>query len=228
MKTKKRSLWLNTKGFGLAESLIAVVLAGLLVLGFFEVSKFSNVFSGSIDSKFGQLKLQSDLRQIVMHQKSCSGAFVSRQFSTSSSTPVILSFAGQTLGAGQPNNELRDYGVQIQSFHLTNPRFVSSMSATDLIYSARLEMEANATKGSSPLAPVTLGVLYFQINGGTIVDCLTAREEEKPETILCTTFGGTPLNGGCKLEPQTTSVMCADGQYLQGFTSGGTASCQTL
>lgn len=220
----------NEKGFGLTESAVAMGLLGIVVLGVMGIAQFMTQFSGNIDAKLGQLRLQSDLREVMMHQGSCMAALTSKQFRTNEPTAMVLNIHNREMSTSASGRDQPDYGIRIQMLQLGNPRLITNLASGDQIYSAMMQLGAESLKGTTtPMADVNVGVLYLQIRGTTIVDCLTGRDISNPATVICTSLGGTPLdNGGCKIEPTVTSVVCGNGEYLRGFDIRGTKICKGL
>lgn len=209
------------------EVVLATGLMGILLAAALVVPTVVARSGAELDAKFGLVKLQKDLREVLMHQGSCLDALRTHDFSTSGPTDLRIEFQGVNLSAAPEDQLLKAYGVQIDRFQFVNPRLVNAVSPTDSIYSARVQLAAEGSKGSPParFRATTVGTVYLLIRAGQIVDCLTAANETDTSTVVCTNLGGAMANGICRIAPQPTEVMCADGEYLKGFDERGNKVC---
>lgn len=230
MASPKLRFHRDRRGFGMVEVILATGLTGILVAAALVIPPMMARSGGDLDSKLGQVKLQKDLREILMNQSLCEQALTSRTFNTGGPTDLRINFQGSAMSSAPSESDLAAYNVRVKQFQLVSPRLVSSLGGSDAIYSARVQLATEALKGghTAQFRSSTVGTVYFQTSGGTITQCLTRTNETDSTSVVCTNLGGTMAGGVCQVTPVAATVTCADGQYLKGFDTRGNARCEPV
>lgn len=237
----KRSSQLNDqRGFGLAQTMVAVALVGVIAAGATSLFQQLMVMQQRSNTALEEWTLTNELQTILSTQATCRSALgiggaglsvdlaraTQNDIWADSGSPITVftSSADRTIRAG-----FQDRGSQLRvdSLNLFN---LSSTGTTDPsgrpLYMGSVRLASSVLNGkgdASAKKPRVVANLFLALQGNQVVECYTSNPNDRPNMAeTCAGLGGTYTNGSCQI-PSSRDAMgnlsCPSGYMITGYSN---------
>lgn len=216
---------MNNRGQAFIQVLFALGLMGVLSTAAVLMVRSSQEELALFTVKQGQLKLQQDLLMSLSRSAIC-GSILHANFDPSlPANPVSIDWpaqgsspsGGSTIAAGV---SLPEYGVTVTSFgFVMTPLPVPQIklkSGSD-VYSMTLRLSSTSYPGNKVFKDIEIGPLFYEVNGGKVVNCYDSTETARIALAACEKMGGQFDAGHCILPARFADIHCDAGYSIQSF-----------
>lgn len=199
----------NNKGFGLLESMVGLVLLGILSVALMGYITQSMLVANTSEAKNSLNSLVGSIGSVAMVEASCTPAIT--KVSQVYTAPLSFYIPNRLIA---PNETLAEHHLKVTSLGFKNVALVANGASGVKVYYGDLTIEAQALKQTigGNMAPRVVASIYVTVNAsnvitacGSVLPVLPASpivpppSEEAALKYACTQIDGTWANGKCTI-----------------------------
>lgn len=205
----------DESGFGLVETLVALTIMSIVLVGTMSLIRFTLLASATGDAKNSVAALVGSLTGIALNPVSCTLAVTK---SPQSYNPNLIRFDLPDGNVIAPLADLPNYGVYIDQFQFIGAKLVTTNPDGSKVYYGNLAVTIGTNRevlGPSKFAPRIVGAVYLSVSSSNVI---TQCGASMPSTVTQTpqSLPNAPVEP--KPSDEVTKTCSQMGGKMNGMT----------